>query len=365
MRRSQPVSRMRTRPGSGGAPGAATVVLNFPKGGPLAEAFLALGCTISAFAEARASGTLEYAAIAISDFRSMAKDVHAAMRIGRAVAAARVPHVYWNREGPSYFGEKRWRLSLLRYCSRMDAYATHTLQDCGNFAADLIYLPNAARPEYLRMNGVPLEALRDPRGYRYEVSFFGNLDAARYPEMAPRVDFLAALAPRLARHGIALELQPIPATIADQVALIQESRINLSVQTGADNRFRRGARYRPRGWGLSERCFGVPAAGGFLLSDWRFHAADDFVPGTEWASFSDLDDCVERVRYYLAHFDESRAIAEAARRRVVAQHGYVHRAQRLLAYADAWRAARGIPSTAEGSCRSADSSGQEVSDDRS
>jgi len=324
---------------------AETVVLNCLPGDPLGEAFPELGCVVYSFAEARMRGLLQDAAIVVSDFRNMAKNVRIAMRVGRATTAARVCHVYWNREGPSHFGEKRWRLSVLGHCSGMDAYATHTLQDCGGFAGDVLYLPNAARPEYLRMNDIPLETLRDPRRYRYDVSFFGNLDAARYPEMRPRVDFLTALAARLARAGIALEVRPTPPAIADQVALIQQSRINLSVQTGADNRFRRNAQYRPHGWGLPERCFGIPAAGGFLLSDWRLHAADDFLPGTEWVSFSDLDHCVECVRYYLSHFDQSRSIAEAARRRVVAQHSYVHRAQKLLAYANAWRVARGIAST--------------------
>ena len=95
------------------------------------------------------------------------------------------------------------------------------------------------------MNNVPLDALRDPRGYRYDVSFLGNLDGARYPEMAPRLNFLAALAPRLPNTELLWNCATrTRATIADQVALIQSSRINLSVQTGADGRFRRGAPVR-------------------------------------------------------------------------------------------------------------------------
>src|SRR5438045_7710238 len=44
-----------------------------------------------------------------------------------------------------------------------------------------------------------------------------------------------------------------------------------------------------------ERCFGVPACGGFLLSDVRKHAAESFIPGVEWADFLDLDDCVAKI----------------------------------------------------------------------
>jgi spore maturation protein CgeB len=76
------------------------------------------------------------------------------------------------------------------------------------------------------------------------------------------------------------------------------------------------------------------------LSDWRFHASDDFVQGVEWASFTDIDDCVSAIRHYLAHFDQARSIAEAAHRRVVAQHTYAHRARRLMTFAELWRSER-------------------------
>jgi spore maturation protein CgeB len=73
----------------------------------------------------------------------------------------------------------------------------------------------------------------------------------------------------------------------------------------------------------------VPACGGFLLSDRRRHAADDFADD-ERAEYDDIDDCVGRIRYFLAHFDEARAVAERARARVVRDHGYRNRAARLL-----------------------------------
>jgi spore maturation protein CgeB len=86
----------------------------------------------------------------------------------------------------------------------------------------------------------------------------------------------------------------------------------------------------------------VPGVGGFLLSDWRFHAADDFVPGVEWASFTDIDDCVSVVRHFLSHFDQARTIAEAAHRRVVAQHTYAHRARKLIKFAELWWSERRV-----------------------
>ncbi len=42
---------------------------------------------------------------------------------------------------------------------------------------------------------------------------------------------------------------------------------------------------REKSWGLPERCYGIPACGGFLLSDERGHAANDFVVGRELVFF--------------------------------------------------------------------------------
>jgi spore maturation protein CgeB len=88
---------------------------------------------------------------------------------------------------------------------------------------------------------------------------------------------------------------------------------------------------------MPERCFGVPACGGFLLSDARKHASQSFIPGVEWVDFSDLEECIDKIKYYLANFPASRAIAEAAHARLVREHSYVHRAKTLVAAAKAWR----------------------------
>ena len=121
---------------------------------------------------------------------------------------------------------------------------------------------------------------------------------------------------------------------AEQVEVIQRSVINLSYRSSCDHRSRAGVEMS---WGLPERCYGVPARGGFVLADERRHAADDFDLATEWASYKDFDDCTARIRHFTAHFAETRAIAEAAHARVMREHTYEHRARRLLEVARAWR----------------------------
>ncbi len=325
---------MRANPG--------TVLFRHVDAPALREAFASLGyptCFASSAAEeeaAIAGGLL----LCISSMYREVKQPLTSLRMRQRINAAGAPLICWNRDGPSHMGAKAWRLWLLRHIDFMDAYATHTLQDAGHFASEVIYLPNAAWDTHYHLDSRTLESLRDISTYRHSVSFFGALDATRYPEMARRTEFFAALASRLDDIGIDHHFTGESLSFAQQRELIQRSRINLNFHAGCDTRYRGGYRGQPSSWGLPERCFGIPACGGFLLSDYRPHAYDAFINGEEWADFSDLDDCIAKIRFHLDHFDETRQIAEAAWRRVQAQHRYVHRAEHLLRFADYWRSMR-------------------------
>lgn len=310
------------------------VVLNH---GILEKEFLDLGYTVLRGSESLSDSRLPQALLAVSCFRPLARNPFAAIQLARSLKKAGVPHIVWNCEGPSHFGEKRWRLLLLRLFKIMDAYAGHSLQNCRGFATDVIYLPNAAGRGYCCDDPLRIKQLRNSADYKFDVSFFGNIHS---PEMRPRLAFLTELTQRLDKLRISHSIRKDKFPLAEQIELIQSSRINLSVHAGTDIRYNSRQRYRPRSWGMSERCYGVPAAGGFLLSDERFHASDDFIPGVEWASFTDIEDCVNRIRYYLDHFQEARSIAEAANRRVLAQHTYLHRAKHLIAFATHWHATK-------------------------
>lgn len=123
-------------------------------------------------------------------------------------------------------------------------------------------------------------------------------------------------------------------SVENQVRLIQESRINLNFGAACDS--------ATVSWGLAERCFGIPACGGFLLSDYRQHARDTFPPDL-WVDFTDIGDCVEKIRYYLAHFEQVRELAEGLHREVMLRHTYVHRARAFVGLAMAWREGRSMP----------------------
>ncbi len=238
-----------------------------------------------------------------------------------------VPLAAWNRDAPHYLNRRAWRLDWLDRARLLDIYATHTLIDTKRSFADLVlYLPNAADVE--RYNPGPdataaLARLRQPDGYRWDVTFFGGMNGKRYKEDLQRQEFFAALGAKLDARGISHHFREAEGmTVEDQIACIHASRINLNF--GA--RCEYGAAVAS---GLPERCYGIPACGGFLLCDRRTHARDDFTVGDNWAEFDGLEDCVAKIEYWLAHFDAARDLAERCHHHVMACHTYAHRAATL------------------------------------
>jgi spore maturation protein CgeB len=254
------------------------------------------------------------------------------LRLKSRLRRRRIPLIGWNRDAPWNKGARRHRLWWFRKLRVLDIYMAHSLQGASAFSSDARYLPNAAWVSRYNLAGRTLEDLRDPQGYHYDVSFVGTLDAEKYPEFAKRAEFFAELERRLAAFGVSTWFRhgkDMP--LVDQIELIQRSRINLNFGAACDDG-------PEKSWGLPERCYGVPACGGFLLSEARVHAGKDFDVGNEWVDFSGMEDCIGRIRHYLANFPKTRDIAEHAHARVLREHTYVHRARTIVAAAREWKA---------------------------
>jgi spore maturation protein CgeB len=120
------------------------------------------------------------------------------------------------------------------------------------------------------------------------------------------------------------------------VDVFRSSRINLNLSNSfvpkPSLRMRAGALVRgqridrsPRRSQIKGRTFEVPGSGGFLLTERVPHIEDYFEIGKEIAVYSDVDELVEQVRYWLSHPDERAAVADAGYQRVRAEHTYDHR----------------------------------------
>lgn len=244
-------------------------------------------------------------------------------RLSHRLRRLGIPLLAWNQDAPHYLNRAAWRMDWYDWMRLLDVYASHSLADRRRFAASHLYLPNAADTRTYGLGNRTLAELRDPGRYRYDVSFVGAMNGDRYKEMKERQAFFAALGERLDRLGISyLFREAAGMSVAEQIETIQTTRINLNFGASCDY----GS---PVASGLPERCYGIPACGGFLLCDRRTHAQDDFTPGVNWAEFDGLEDCVGKISHWLAHFGDARDLAERCRAHVMAHHTYAQRAASL------------------------------------
>lgn len=89
---------------------------------------------------------------------------------------------------------------------------------------------------------------------------------------------------------------------------------------------------------VNQRVFDVPATGSFLLTDYREQVERLFEPGSEIVCYRSPEEATQLAAEFLARPDRRKAVADAARRRILAEHTYDHR---LRTMADRMRAVFG------------------------
>ncbi|WP_319469073.1 glycosyltransferase [uncultured Pseudodesulfovibrio sp.] len=81
---------------------------------------------------------------------------------------------------------------------------------------------------------------------------------------------------------------------------------------------------------VNQRVFDVPCCGAFLLTDYRRQMEDLFEPGSEIVFFNHPDEIPGLVDMYLNAPKKRQRIAQAARKRILAEHTYDHRMRSLM-----------------------------------
>jgi hypothetical protein len=76
----------------------------------------------------------------------------------------------------------------------------------------------------------------------------------------------------------------------------------------------------------------IPMTGSFLLTEECNETAEYFVAGKHLDTFTNENDMLEKVRYYLSHPDERNEIAAAGRNYALANHTWAHRFKLLLGH---------------------------------
>lgn len=80
----------------------------------------------------------------------------------------------------------------------------------------------------------------------------------------------------------------------------------------------------------NQRLFDVPAAGGFLLTDWSPQLEGLFDPGSEVATYAGPTDARQQCERYRQDATARASIIQAARRRIEHEHTFGHRVASLL-----------------------------------
>lgn len=225
----------------------------------------------------------------------------------------KAPYVFWNRDAPWNTGIRAHNMLALKLIKPIDIYLTHSMQSDGLFSGSSHYFPNAAQDAYFQKTD--LHALRQEHEYKYDVSYFGSCGVNKDRNARLRAYFLNDLIEIL--RGILPAIRVYirdtakePLSLSEQQQLIRKSKINLNIGAMCD------LPNNPT-WGLAERVFGIPAAGGFVMSDFRKHLADTF-PSGMIPSFDGVESCARQIAELLSDFKKMRSLAEN-------QHNYVHK----------------------------------------
>ena len=82
--------------------------------------------------------------------------------------------------------------------------------------------------------------------------------------------------------------------------------------------------------GIPLRVLDIMACGGFVLSNRQPEIAEYFEEGVELVTFGSMEECIDKVQYYLSHEEERRQIAEAGYRKVKSEFSYESGLARLF-----------------------------------
>lgn len=192
-----------------------------------------------------------------------------------------------------------------------------------------------AEVNYLAFEPAILDALPAAPAADVDVSFVGSISL----DHRQRIALLEAVAERYDLRLWGNRPQALPASSplhrcfqgevwgTDMYQVLRRSRITLNSHIDLAG--------REAG---NMRLFEATGVGAFLLTDFKDNLETLFDPDREVAVWRSIDDCLNRIAYYLRDDEARGAIARAGQARTMAQHTYRHRAAEILGFVDGLRA---------------------------
>lgn len=191
--------------------------------------------------------------------------------------------------------------------------------------ANALYLPMAAQPDFHKPVALSPEEQRE---YGADIGFLG----AGYPNR--RLAFRPLLGRNFKIWGsdwegenlLASHVQRGGARIGEEesVKIYNATKVNLNLHSSLQT-----TELVSQGDFVNPRTFELAAMNAFQLVDHRSLLADLFAPD-ELATFSTIEEFYAKLDYFLAHPEARSAYAAKARQRVLREHTYQQRMQRLL-----------------------------------
>ncbi|BCS87186.1 CgeB family protein [Pseudodesulfovibrio sediminis] len=190
-----------------------------------------------------------------------------------------------------------------------------------------VYLPLAAQPDFHQpVDLTPVEK----RKFGSDVSFMGAGYANRRKAFRDLVkyDFKLWGTEWDGDHVLAplLQLKGARVTPEECVKIFNATKINLNLHSSIQ-----AEELVTFGDFVNPRTFELAACGAFQLVDKRT-LLDKAFAEDELATFSSMDDLIEKIDYYSTQPEKRKAIAERGRARVLADHTYTHRMRTLIEF---------------------------------
>lgn len=207
--------------------------------------------------------------------------------------------------------------SLINACA-YDLYLTNDANSVGAYRHaglnNVHYFPSAVDETLFR----PCEAQHGSA----PVSFVGTVSTRRRAVITEVLDF------DIRAYGPGWKKQPwMPAAKAGHEVfgdklnqVFSSSKVNLNIHN-----------WFGQGTAMNLRLFEVPAAGGFLLTDWVKEIDEHFVDGQHIACWRSVEELRDKIRWFLAHESARARIASEGHDHVLKRHTYTVRARELLA----------------------------------
>lgn len=167
----------------------------------------------------------------------------------------------------------------------------------------------------------------------YDVSFVGGLSAVHVDRIAWLERIAEELDVAIFGYGIerTREDSPIrrchrgPAWGRRMYEILQQSRVTLNAHGAIDVRGRAATNIAN-----NLRLYEATGVEACLVTDWKDNLPELFSPGVEVVSYRTVEECIEKVRYYLTHEEERARIAAAGQARTLRDHTYQRRMEELL-----------------------------------